>query len=129
MWSFSLALFFINEKSHVGTDLYMIALFFKVVENGIVIIFSAFSSYGRVNFCYEMKDHKKALKLCTFDNCSMFSFLLMFFFSESPEPTQLVCASCNAEFSAAWDLCQHAQQEHSLSIYKAVNHCLYFIFK
>lgn len=37
---------------------------------------------------------------------------------ESPEPTQLVCASCNAEFSAAWDLCQHAQQEHSLSIYK-----------
>ena len=40
--------------------------------------------------------------------------------SESPEPPQLVCATCNAEFSAAWDLCQHAQQEHSLSIYKAV---------
>lgn len=62
----------------------MIALFFKVVENGIVIIFSAFSSYGRVNFCYEMKDHRKALKLCTFDNCSMFSFLLMLFFFQSP---------------------------------------------
>ena len=46
--------------------------------------------------------------------------------SESPEPPQLVCATCNAEFSAAWDLCQHAQQEHSLSIYKAVRN--YFLF-
>ncbi|XP_061166634.1 uncharacterized protein LOC133206311 [Saccostrea echinata] len=37
---------------------------------------------------------------------------------ESPEPSQLACATCNAEFAAAWELCQHAQQEHNLSIYK-----------
>lgn len=37
---------------------------------------------------------------------------------ESPEPSQLVCATCNAEFAAAWELCQHAQQEHNLGIYK-----------
>lgn len=79
------------------------------------------------NFCFEIKGHRQASKLFAFD-CSMFSYLLVFF-PESPEPTQLVCASCNAEFSAAWDLCQHAQQEHSLSIYKTVNHCLSFVFK
>ncbi|KAK3086536.1 hypothetical protein FSP39_019855 [Pinctada imbricata] len=39
---------------------------------------------------------------------------------ESPEPTQLLCASCNAEFASAWDLCQHCQQEHGLNIYKTV---------
>lgn len=29
----------------------------KWLKNGIVIIFSAFSSYGRVDFCYEMKGY------------------------------------------------------------------------
>lgn len=37
---------------------------------------------------------------------------------ESPEPAVLFCAHCDAQFAACWDLVLHAQQEHSLSIYK-----------
>ncbi|XP_060074201.1 uncharacterized protein LOC132553929 [Ylistrum balloti] len=37
---------------------------------------------------------------------------------ESPEPAILFCAHCDAQFAACWDLVLHAQQEHSLSIYK-----------
>lgn len=35
------------------------------------------------NFCFEIKGHRQASKLCAFD-CSMFSYLLMFFFSRVP---------------------------------------------
>ncbi|XP_041376275.1 heterogeneous nuclear ribonucleoproteins C1/C2-like isoform X2 [Gigantopelta aegis] len=36
----------------------------------------------------------------------------------SDEPTQFLCASCDAIFSTAWSLCQHCQKEHEMSIYK-----------
>lgn len=134
-----LQLCFLCTRKHMKEPTYAWFHCFKVVEkwhcNYFFCLFIILQSRllllnerPYTNFCFEIKGHRQASKLCAFD-CSMFSYLLMFFFPESPEPTQLVCASCNAEFSAAWDLCQHAQQEHSLSIYKTVNHCLSFVFK
>lgn len=55
----------------------------------------------------------------------LFSDSSILLFVESPEPLQLVCATCGAEFAAAWDLCQHVQLEHGLSIYKDVRIYLY----
>ncbi|KAL5022580.1 hypothetical protein ScPMuIL_001735 [Solemya velum] len=38
--------------------------------------------------------------------------------AESREPIELSCATCDAEFSSAWDLCQHCQKQHGTVIYK-----------
>lgn len=37
---------------------------------------------------------------------------------ESQDPTSLQCETCSAEFSSAWALVQHCQEEHKMAIYK-----------
>lgn len=38
---------------------------------------------------------------------------------DAAEPNQLTCASCDAQFSSAWALCQHCQGEHNINIFKS----------
>lgn len=128
-----LQLCFLCTRKHMKEPTYTWFHCFKVVEKFCLFIIwqsrlLLLNERPYTNFCFEIKGHRQASKFAFW----LFDVLIPldgFFFPESPEPTQLVCASCNAEFSAAWDLCQHAQQEHSLSIYKTVNHCLSFVFK
>ena len=36
------------------------------------------------------------------------------------EPSILVCATCETQFSSAWCLCQHCEEEHQMNIYKVI---------
>lgn len=39
-------------------------------------------------------------------------------FEDNGEPDCILCANCDAEFSSAWALCQHYEEEHKMRVYK-----------
>lgn len=38
--------------------------------------------------------------------------------ADNNEPSCLLCANCDAEFSSGWALCKHYEEEHKMKIYK-----------
>lgn len=83
-----LQLCFLCTRKHRKEPTYKWFHCFKVVEKFCLFIIwqsrlLLLNERPYTNFCFEIKGHRQASKLFAFD-CSMFSYLLMFFFSRVP---------------------------------------------
>lgn len=89
-----LQLCFLCTRKHMKEPTYTWFHCFKVVEKWHCYYFFClfiirqsrlllWNERPYTNFCFEIKGHRQASKLCAFD-CSMFSYLLMFVFFQSP---------------------------------------------